>query len=178
MEWDVDTRKFIKCHPDAPPRLPVKVTIADEYYKELGHEIDPVSSIEITAIADSGCQTSLAGTNILKQFEVNPKNVLFGTRHGILGITDTSLKLKGVVILDIEYNGEISRQLVYISDDTKGMFLSQKALKDLKIVDKNFPECKSNAFLTTIECSDEVCNCQKTVRASDSQTKSVKYALR
>ena len=41
------------------------------------------------------------------------------------------------------------------------MFLSQKALKDLKIVNKDFPECRSSAFLATTECSDEVCNCPK-----------------
>ena len=39
----------------------------------------------------------------------------------------------------MELNGKSSKQLAYVTNEVHGLFLSQKAFRDLRIVDNKFP---------------------------------------
>lgn len=62
------------------------------------------------------------------------------TKHRIIGITATSLQVIGSLKLAIRYRDRTTRQMVYVSNAVKGLFLSETALKELNIVHAEFPE--------------------------------------
>ena len=111
---------------------------------------------KVNAVADSGCQTTTAGIELLERLAINEQQLL-GIRRGIVGILDMNLDIRGVLILDIYANGYHTKQLVYISGNSKGFFLSQWALKDLKMLNFDDIQFKSPAqkrFYKTISTKD------------------------
>ena len=50
-----------------------------------------------------------------------------------------TIPILGGIFLDLELNGKSSKQLAYVTNEVLGLFLSQKACRDLCIVDDNFP---------------------------------------
>ena len=72
------------------------------------------------------------------------------------------IPLLGIVFLDRELNGKVSRQLVSVANEVHCIFLSQKACRDLCIVTEEFP--KQVAKCTTVNDenkSGEKCTCPK-----------------
>ena len=67
------------------------------------------------------------------------------------GITSTKLDVKGVIPLHIEANGHHTRQVVYISNNIKGFYLSESALKDLVILDPSFPNQQSTSHANKVK---------------------------
>ena len=61
------------------------------------------------------------------------------TRHRIVGITNSSLDISGALLLRIEVAGKITRQMVHVSKNTQGLYLSEKAMLDLGLLPKDFP---------------------------------------
>ena len=62
-----------------------------------------------------------------------------------MGITSSSLDIVGAVLLRMEYQGRITRQMVHISRKTRGLYLSESALKDLGLLPTNFPHTSASA---------------------------------
>ena len=126
MEWNAVSECLEKCAPEPPPFVKVNVNVAEEH-----GSIHGSSNVKakINAVADSGCQTTTAGIELLERLAINEQQLL-GTRHGIVGILDMNLDIRGVLILDIYANCYHTKQLVYISGNSKVFFLSQRALKD------------------------------------------------
>ena len=109
-----------------------------ESHREFGIHCEDRPSKSIDAIADTGCQTSTCGVDTLKMLNI-PERYLIPTSHGIVGITDTRLQILGTVMMAIRYNGRKSRQMVYVSANAAGLYLSEKALSDLGVIDGRFP---------------------------------------
>ena len=110
-------------------------------HSQFGTEIGPneaAESCKIRAYADSCCQTCTAGTDFLSSINFPPK-ALIQTTHKIIGITVTKLGIIGAILLKITANNRTTRQMVYISNNVKGMFLSRGALEDLGVISKSFP---------------------------------------
>ena len=82
--------------------------------------------------------TCTAGIDVLRH--LCPVEYLVPTRHRIVGITESSLHIIGMALLHIttESGGE-TRQVVYISENIKGLYLSETALKELGVIDPDFP---------------------------------------
>ena len=167
MEWNERLERMERCRPNPPPFLNVEVQLSEKCYRQiLGRETRRRESvpIKLSSIADSGCQTTLAGVELLKYLDIDPKSDLFKTKHKIRGITETSVEIEGALMLDVMYNGRTSTQMVYVSSNTDGFFLSMKALKDLEIIDKDFPEVtmQSRVMNTQVpECENGKCSCPK-----------------
>ena len=138
MEWDNRTQKFEKRSPMPPPIISVEVSLMTESHREFGIHCEDRPSKSIDAIADTGCQTSTCGVDTLKMLNI-PERYLIPTSHGIVGITDTRLQILGTVMMAIRYNGRKSRQMVYVSANAAGLYLSEKALSDLGVIDGRFP---------------------------------------
>ena len=60
-----------------------------------------------------------------------------------MGITSSGLGIIGSLLLGIEVNGIVSRQMVHISSKIRGFFLSESTLKDLEIIPRDFADCKA-----------------------------------
>lgn len=116
----------------------------------------------VTAYADSCCQTCTAGTDLLEQIGV-PESYLVPTRHRIVGITNSALDISGALLLRIEVAGKITRQMVHVSRNTHGLYLSERAMLDLGLLPEGFPGIsKSQAAPESVE------NCSRSTSAAAS----------
>ena len=155
MEWDGTT--FTPTPPAPPPWIDVKVSMMPAAHATFGVKWrgsrrglhNPKSA---QALADSGCQTSTAGLDFLHEINC-PESFLIPTCHQIMGITKSSLDVVGAVLLRIEYQGQITRQMVHISRKTRGLYLSESALKQLGLLPLNFPYPSASA--STTETTEE-----------------------
>ena len=149
MEWNDGT--FTPQKPERPPTITVSAQIVRQSHEKFGKTTSfPLQRTGINAISDSGCQTCTAGPEILRKLNC-PPSYLVKTRHNIVGITESPLDIIGVLFLDIQLNTKTTKQMVYISKNCRGFFLSQTAMKDLHIIPNSFPQQTSSAF-TSIEC--------------------------
>ena len=94
---------------------------------------------QMDAVADSGCQTCSAGIDVLEKIGC-PLEYLAPTSHRIVGITESSLDITGSVFLRIEVAGRITRQMVHVSKNTRGLYLSESALIELGVLPGEFPK--------------------------------------
>ena len=154
MEWEGS--EFTPKKPEPSPTVTVSIQIIQQSHARFGKTTNPsLRHTEVNGITDSGCQTCTAGPEILKQLNC-PASYLVRTRHRIIGITESSLDIIGALFLNIELNGRSTKQMVHISKNCRGFFLSQTAMKDLNIVPTNFPQKISTANLI-----QETCTCPK-----------------
>ena len=125
MEWNNKTRKFERKSPKPPPIINVKVSLMNEVHKDFGIHCTQKPDKDIEAIADTGCQTTTCGIDTLREMNI-PEQCLIPTNHGIVGITDTRLNILGTLMLKMTYNGSETRQMVYVSSNPMGLYLSEK----------------------------------------------------
>lgn len=140
-EWD--GTDFVPTRPKPSPKVKVNVTLMHAAHKKFGCQWEgsrkgTYKSHTVEAVADSGCQTSSAGMDILEQIGC-PEPYLVPTSHRIVGITDSFLDIVGSVFLRIEVAGKITRQMVHVSRNTRGLYLSETALSQLGLVHEEFP---------------------------------------
>ena len=114
MEWNQEDQRFQKQLPLPPPVIPVKVRLMVESHKEFGIRCEVRSPSRVDAVADTGCQTSTCGLDVLKVLNI-PERYLIPTSHNIIGITDTRLMILGTMMLEITFKGKMTRQMVYVS---------------------------------------------------------------
>ena len=145
LQWN--GTEFKPKTPSKQPTVQVEVTVMHESHRIFGKRWKGSrkgihNPTEISTVADTGCQTCTAGPELLKEIKC-PTKYLIPTRHRILGITDTSLGIMGAALLKIQVNGETTRQMVFISNNITGIYLSNTALKELKLIDDDFPKISS-----------------------------------
>ena len=143
MEWKDNS--FTPSRPEEPPKVNVHIQVIHETHKRFGRKDQPpTTDTWIGAVADSGCQTCTAGPELLQQLRC-PYAYLVKTRHKIVGITEAPLQIMGTLFLRIRNGKHTSNQMVYISKNCHGFYLSQTAMKDLGIINKSFPISTSAA---------------------------------
>ncbi len=157
MEWNGTS--FTPASPAPPPRMDVNVTLMPAAHAKLG--VKWVGSRRrihkprrASTLADSGCQTCTAGVDFLEEIGC-PQSFLIPTSHQIIGITSSNLKIIGAVLLRIEYGGETT-QMVHISTRTRGLFLSNSALKKLRLPPDDFPRQTFSVASASTEGHSEV----------------------
>ena len=141
-----------------PPKIEVTINIIEQTHEQFGKKHGPfVTNVLTNAIADSGCQTCTAGPGLLQKLKC-PYAYLVKTKHRIVGITNAPLDIIGTLFLRITLGGQSSYQMVYISKNCQGFYLSQTAMKDLGIVSESFP---NNSSASSAKSSPNECKCPK-----------------
>ena len=112
----------------------------------------------IQTIADTGCQTCTAGPELLEELRC-PDDYLIQCSHRIVGITHDSLNILGAVCIRFEHEDKTSRQMVYISKNIRGTFLSRTALEDLGVISRPFPTTASESPSQAFKCGDIEAKC-------------------
>ena len=84
MEWNHEKQKFEKKKPLPPPIVSVHVKLMVDTHKEFGIHCKPGVAKEVDAVADTGCQTSTCGEDILEMLGI-PERYLRGEGGGIGG---------------------------------------------------------------------------------------------
>ena len=151
MEWD--GAAFSPTKPKPPPMLDVNVTVMRDAHKKYGvlwkgSQRRAFESHVVEAYTDTCCQTCTAGTDFLEHIGC-PETYLVPTTHNIVGITASSLDIAGSVLLRIEVGGKVTRQMVHVSRNCHGLYLSEKALMDLEIIPRTFPGPATSTAQTT-----------------------------
>ena len=125
------------------PTVDLELSIDPTDYNSLGLEC-PTRTATITqqAIADTGCQSCLAGTNLLHRLGIM-EDELVPTSMRMYAANGNPIELRGTVILRISGQSQglrrETRQFVYITPSTKALYLSRDACRDLGIIDSEFP---------------------------------------
>ena len=124
---------------------------------------------ELTAIADTGAQTCTSGRDILLKLGCSEKYLL-KTHHRIKGITNSRLSILGILVVKVESGTRKTTQLMYICDNTDGIYLSLTALKELGMIARSFlvadkfPEITRGA---SQECLDQASSANSSHLPSD-----------
>ena len=86
-------------------------------------------SHHIVAFADTGAQSCSSGpeTQTLLRY---PDEYLMLTTHRVRCITNNRLHINGVLFLCVRVGPRETRQVVFVADNTSGLYLSRTALKD------------------------------------------------
>ena len=102
----------------------------------------PTKAALVSVVADTGCQSCLAGTNLLSKLGLTER-YLSKTRLQMSAANGNNLDIIGAIALRLSDSASPSdtetRQIVCICRDTSDFFLSRGACVALGIVPRNFP---------------------------------------
>ena len=146
MEWFDES--FQPCKPKSLPKVTVDVTVLRDAHEEFNKPIPAHTWKEIkhnapiSCLADTGAQTCACGLELLDILNIDSK-YLIPTSHRIVGVTQSLMDIVGVILLRIEAGGKSSNQVVYVSKNISGFFLSEKAQIDLGIIPISYPSPNS-----------------------------------
>ena len=151
MEWI--NGEFVPQRPAPSPLITVQATVMEAAHTKLGVKWEgsrkgAFKQRTTKGLADSGCQTCTAGVDFLSEVGC-PLSYLVPTSHRINGITHTGLNILGSVMIRFEIGDKETRQMVHISENTRGLYLSETALKKLGVIHGDFPD----------QCGECECGC-------------------
>ena len=135
--------KWQKQRSQEQPFIQVKVHTSNKDCLELGHRLHSrPHSITYSALADTGCQSSLTGIYMIKQMGLTDRD-LIPVDMTMRSADNKTIPILGAIPLTItargKHNHYSTRQLTYVTDKTDKFFLSREACTDLGIISPSFP---------------------------------------
>ena len=123
-------------------------------------------------MADTGCQSCLAGLKVIKKLGVSVRNLI--PVNIKMQAANNNIRILGAALLRLsgksnEGEERSTRQMVYVTDNTDKLFLSREACVDLRIIPNTFPtigeaeETESANSIGTTDASlpQQECQCPK-----------------
>ena len=154
--FDQSTRKWSMRQSKPQPFIRLQATVNQEDYEHFGFPLrPPQQQAFVSALADTGCQSCLAGTNIVKKLGLSTRD-LIPVQLRMHAANNHKIHILGAAILrfsDKNSKGEIksTRQIVYVTDNTDKLFLSREACTDLGIISQQFPTPHCNTVTADVE---------------------------
>ena len=137
---------WIKCKPESHPKLCLKVVICVEGYEQAQIRSPRVTDrvLEVEGLPDTGAQLTVVGLSLIHQMGLT-KSELIPLAHGVSTANNAGLKLLGgafmeFTALDQQTRTRRTKQLCYVAEDIKGIYLSKSACVDLGVIQKEFPK--------------------------------------
>ena len=101
------------------------------------------TQIAISALADTGCQSCLGGTDLLRKLNLKISD-LIPVKTKMRSANNGSINLLGAILLNLSGSDSQGRtfssnQMTYITDCSDTFFLSRSACSNLGIISENFP---------------------------------------
>ena len=117
-------------------------------------------------MADTGCQSCIAGLKAIKRLGIQEEDLIPVTIK-MNAADETSLKILGAAILRFtgmapDGKSRQTRQIVYITDSTDKIYLSREGCVALGLISKDFPtfgEVKSVAATKECNCPQREPSC-------------------
>ena len=158
--FDKVTKVWSRRRSKSQPYIRLRMSIRREDYDHFGFLLRvPQEQSFVSAMADTGCQSCLAGLKVVKKLGLSVKDLIpveikihAADNHNIRILGATILRLSGK---DAKGEEQSTRQMVYVTDNTDKLFLSREACVDLGIIPVTFPtmgdaeETKANQIGTT-----------------------------
>lgn len=143
QEWQEG--KFVDSSPKSHPEVKVQLTVMHAAHEKLGRHISPsvktrmMNDVHHVACADTGAMTCTSGPELLQVLRC-PRHYMLRTTHRIQGVTGDGLQIIGTLMVRIALGDHVTRQVVYITNNTSGLYLSESALRDLQVIHPEFPD--------------------------------------
>ena len=150
--FDNMSKTWMKRSSQPQPFVSLTIRASHRDYRALGFTLGtPSKSVNQPAMADTGCQSCLAGIIVLYRLGLTPSDLIPGTMR-MHAADNKDINILGATMLHItakNANGRIfeTRQMVYITDCSEKFFLSRGACVDLHIIPKDFPKIGETAHL-------------------------------
>jgi hypothetical protein len=145
------------------PQPTIKLSVSidkNDYAAITGHQHNICNrSAMIECIADTGCQSCLAGSNIVKQLGLSEKHLL-SVNMAMRSANNVQINIIGAMIVHIsgpEVQTRSTKQIVYVTDTTDKFFLSREACLALGIISKRFPVIGEHT--ASIQTTEQTCQC-------------------
>ena len=139
------TQSWVRGQSKPQPYLKLKVEVNNRDYGALGFTLKARNSVAFTeAMADTGCQSCLSGTHLLCELGLTRGDLIPAALH-MRAANDQQLAIIGATILRLSIPGshKTTRQLVYVTENVKKLFLSREACEDLGLIGQAFPRIGS-----------------------------------
>ena len=126
-------------------------------------DLDPpqISESFVNGVADTGAQSCLMGTKMFYQCGFQKKD-LIPVKCKMAAANREPLNIPGAILVRLcPAEGNINVHtgaMVYISPDTDKFYLSHEALKDLKIIDGQFPIIPDEINVSSISSNPSTCS--------------------
>ena len=152
--YDQLTRTWFKQRSEPQPFLDVNISVSAEDYRKMNCTPPTrTNSSTVSVMADTGCQSCLAGIKVIKRLGLNISDLVPVTMQ-MHAANEKGIKIVGATFLSIsgqDENGQTleTRQMTYITDHSDKFFLSQGACKALGIISEKFPQVGENYTPTT-----------------------------
>ena len=145
--FDRSTHSWHKKQSRPQPYIAITAQTTLEDYSSLGQQLKkPPRRFTTKAMADTGCQSCLAGTATMKRLGLTTKDLL-PVRLKMRAANDSPITILGAILIRLaEPQGKRSTtQMVYITDHVDKIFLSQEACADLGIIPTGFPTTRCDS---------------------------------
>ena len=115
-----------------------------------GFNLDsPLRAAPLPAMADTDCQSCLAGIKVLQRLKLNRADLIPVTMN-MHAANNNGINILGAVILRLQGTDKQgrpveTRQLTYVTDNSDKLFLGSEACVALKIISKSFPTIGENS---------------------------------
>ena len=127
------------------PFVQVNVAIHQTDYKDFGFTLRPEpDTVNKYAMADTGCQSCLAGLRAVRQLGLTEKD-LIPVSMRMHAANNNNIKILGAAIIRFSGRSESgqvleTRQITYVTDSSDKIFLSREACEELGMITPNFPK--------------------------------------
>lgn len=172
--YDKLTDTWVKKRSASQPFIEINAKVSHDDHVALGFELKNKRSLSATctipALAETGCQSCLAGVGIIHRLGLREADLMpvtmkmhSATQAGIRIIGATILRLSATTATGSQME---TRQMVYITDATDKLFLNREACLALGLINDSFPsvgEHTTNAAMeeTHQQVQQHSCNCPK-----------------
>ena len=139
------SERWVQKPSQAQPYLALTATAHPDDCRALGFKpvVSKRHTAKLTAIADTGCQSCLAGMKVIHLLGLCGSDLFPVTLH-MHAANNNGIKILGTVVLRFSgqsQSGKIleTNQIVYVTSETDKLFLSREACTTLGMITKNFP---------------------------------------
>lgn len=135
---------------DPHPKLHIKLEVDPEDWKARGLLCPKVGSLNISVVADSGAMGDLISWSLAMKMGMRLNDIVkVSTRFN--GINGSPVEIIGAVFVKIsalDRNGKraYTRAMMYVSESTEKVWLSERSLRNLGVIRKDFPSALSSPF--------------------------------
>ena len=178
--FDKFTKEWLKKQSKPQPYVRLQMSIQREDYDHFGFPLRvPQAQSYVSAMADTGCQSCLAGLTVVKKLGLSARD-LIPVNMEMHAANDNNIRILGATILrlsgkDSRGEEQSTRQMVYVTDNTDRLFLSREACVDLRIIPGTFPtmgeaqETKPTGSINVINTPQE-CHCPRRTKLPPAPT--------
>ena len=151
---------------DKHPRVKVNIEVKESDYVSIGLSCPSTNPIETHAVTDSGAMCNLIGWKLVERMGMMREDLckVTGSWSAING---DKVQIMGAVFLQIRGVDDQSGLIVstavmaYVSTSTEHMWLSQRSMKDLGIIEEDFPKVKAKPQLASMGDKKAECGCMR-----------------